>query len=271
MQIAVWSNEGKGAGSTTLAAVMATLIAAKYNYKTLVTHTMTGDLSMEEYLLKPLEQEPFRSVGESNVDGLFRLINNGKLAASTVRDYCYSLLAHSNLDFLGTHRLYQATDRHMNNYMYLMYTAKKFYDVTVVDLDVDKEHPLFDRVLRETDILVAVGSQNAYRMQELVGDLKSATEKLKDKKTKVQLVLNRYDRSSGISLKKLTDSLDINHTMTIPYKTEIIDCCNRHELVDYVLRQSHGTKKTGFGGYMKDAAKLVDNVMHQFMEVSDVR
>lgn len=267
MQIVVWSNGMEGVGSTTLSSVLATLIAGKYNYKTLITHTMVKDFSMESYLLKPSERELGSANFESNVDGLFRLIKNGKLSRDMIRDYCFSLLSHSNLDFLNTSKLYEVTDNFIQNYLYLLYQANEFYDVVLVDLNVPMEHPMFKKLLKESDVFVLVGSQNTYQTEELIKLVNSEKELIKAYQLKSILVINQFNEQSNISAKKLLDPLKVRKAQVLSYQVDLIDACNKHELVDYVLRQIHSRKDSGFASYIKESTHLVDELMKAFMEV----
>ena len=267
LQIVLWSNGNEGVGSTSLSSVLATLVAGKYNYKTLVTHTMVNDLSMESYLLKPTERELNGVNFESNIDGLFRLVNNGKLTKDTIRDYCFSLLSHSNLDFLNTSKLFEATETFMQNYMYLLYQANEFYDVVIVDLNVDMEHPLFKKVLKESDVFVVVGNQNIYSTEKLFEMVNREKELIESYHVKSVFVLNQFNRQSTISPKKLLGSMKMKKIETVSYQVELVDACNKHELVDFTLRQMHNKRDAGFLTYIKEVTHLVDEVMKPYMEV----
>ncbi len=267
LQIVLWSNGHEGVGTTTLSSVLATLIAGKYNYKTLVTHTMIKDLSMESYLLKPNERELACSSFESNVDGLFRLINNGKLTRDMIRDYCFSLLSHSNLDFLNTSKSYEATESFIQNYMYLLFQANEFYDVVVVDLNVPIDHPMFKKVLKDSDVFIVVGNQNSYQLERLVKLVTSEKDMIKSFQLKSLLVLNQFNKSSNIGFKKMLAPVKVRKPEVVSYQVDLIDACNKHELVDFILRQLHNKRDTEFQAYMKEVTHLVDEVMKPFTEV----
>lgn len=267
LQIVLWSNGADGIGTTTLSSVLATLIAGKYNYKTLITHTMTRDLSMESYLLKPHEHNISSSNFESNVDGLFRLINNGKLTRDMIRDYCFSLLPHSNLDFLNTSKVYEADQKFIQNYMYLLYQAKEFYDVIVVDLNVCIDHPMFKKVLKESDVFIVVGNQNLYHNQKLIQQINEEKEFIKSYNLKTMFVMNQFNRQSHVSSNKLLAPLNVKRGEVVSYQVDLIDVCNKNELVDFVLRQLHNKKSSEFMNYIKEVTHLVDEAMKPYLEV----
>jgi len=269
LQIVLWSNGAEGVGGTTLSCVLATLIAGKYNYKTLLTHTMSKDLSMENYLLKPRERDLVGGTFESNVDDLFRLITNGKLTKDMIRNYCFSLLSHSNLDFLNASKIYELTNVFVQNYMYLLYQANEFYDVVVVDLNIPMDHIMFKKVLKDSDVFVVVGSQNSYQCEKLVQLVNQEKELIKSCQLKSLLVINQFNSLSTISSKKLLAPLKIRKPEVVSYQVELLDACNKHELVDFVLRQLHNKRDTGFSHYIKEVTHLVDEVIKPFMEVKN--
>jgi MinD-like ATPase involved in chromosome partitioning or flagellar assembly len=263
MQIALWSNELTGTGTSTLTGVLATTIAASHTYKTFVTHCLTGDLSLEAYLLKPSERQLCNTIGESNTEGLFRLIKNGKLTKDTVKDYCYSLLAHSNLDFLNTRMGYEIDETFILNYTYLLYMARQFYDVCLIDLEISIENPLFYKVLKETDILVVVCSQNTYRMRQIQTIIETNREKIEAFGTKIIFVMNQYDLDST-SIKRREVGMPIQSV--IPYSTEIMDSCNRGELVDFLLRRCYSLRKNSMTGFMQRIQSLIAEILKQYEE-----
>lgn len=265
MQIALWSNELRGSGCSTLAGILATTIAANHNYKTFVTHCLTDDLSLEEYLLKSSERQMSNNLGESNVDGLFRLIKNGKLTKDTVKDYCYSLLAHSNLDFLNTRTGYEMDNAFILNYTYLLFMARQFYDVSLIDMEISIENPLFFKVMQETDVLVVVCSQNKYRLRQMHKSLEAHRERIEAAGTKIILVLNQVDGESQVG-NKLIPGLKID--CIIPYMTEIMDSCNRGELVDFLLRRCYSKRNNSMSQCMDKIQKLIAEILKQYEEDS---
>jgi len=269
MQIAVWSNCIQGAGATTVTTLLATLTAAHHNYKTLLSHTMTGDLSMENYILDEEEINRIKEVGESGVDGLFRLLKNGKLDPEKIKDYSYSLLSHSNLDFLSSQRVYQDEQGFRHNYLYLLYMARQFYDVVFVDLNVPMESELFSKVLADSDVLLVVGKQNAYQLGELMNKVTHYKDMLRKSNTKILFTINAFDQESTMTVKKLVQPLNIKTPSKITYCVEVIDSCNRHDLVDFVLRHIHSKKKDKVSRFIQDTNQIVEEMMELFQEVAN--
>jgi cellulose biosynthesis protein BcsQ len=269
MQIALWSDGSGGVGTTTVASVMATIIAANYNYKTLITHSLTKDLSMEYYLLKENERTMKGFVGESNVEGLFRLINNGKLTSQMIPNYCFSLFSHSNLDFLNTNKLFEASESFCHNYMYLLYLAKQFYDVIVVDLNVEMNHALFDKVLQESDVFIVVGNQNRHKLTSMISEVNKHKELIRKANMQTHLIINQYNAMSSMGFASFTKNLKIKKPKTLPYQVELIDMCNKNDLVDFTLRQLYNKRSGDFDLYLKTTQDIVSGIMKEFVEVGD--
>jgi len=266
MQIALWSNEGKGSGTTTLSSVLATRLAANHNYKLFLTHCLTSDLSMEAYLLKPSEQKQLNTLGESNVDGLFRLIKNGKLTKDKVKDYCFSLLAHSNLDFLTTRKGYDLDESFNLNFGYLLFTARQFYDISLIDLEIPFEHPLFQSVIKETDILVVVCPQNSYRLHQMTEMLEANRGRIEASGTKIMYVINKGNRSSEITKSKVFGK---KKPFLIPYEAEIMENCNRGELVDFLLRHCYSRRKNSMSHFMDSVDSIIKEMLKLYEEVNE--
>ena len=70
-----------------------------------------------------------------------------------------------------------------------------------------------------------------------------------------------------MSAKKLVAPLKVKKPQVISYQVDILDACNKNELVDFVLRQLHNKRETEFSKYIKEMLHLVDEVMKPFMEV----
>jgi len=266
MQIALWSNEGKGSGTTTLTSVLATRLAANHNYKIFLTHCLTSDLSMESYLLKPSEHKQLTTLGESNVDGLFRLIKNGKLTKDTVKDYCFSLLAHSNLDFLTTRKGYELDESFNINYGYLLYTARQFYDIALIDLEIPFEHPLFHSVIKETDILVVVCPQNRYRLHQMTLMLEANRGSIEASGTKIIYVINKSNSQSETTKKV---AFGKKKPFLIPYEPDILENCNRGELVDFLLRHCYSRRKNSMSLFMDSVDSIIKEMLKLYEEVNE--
>lgn len=280
MQIAIWSKKANS-GVTVTAISLATYIAAQYGYKTLLSHSFCQDLAMEYYVQK---QEPTSiQIGESSLDSLLRLSKNGRLTTETVKDYCLSLLSHSNLDFMNSQRIYAADESFLNSYQFLLHLAGQYYDVSVIDLSRCIGQTMFDQVLTESEVSIEVVNQNQYQISQAVkqktvqwqeaGQLPKPKQESVEKtaipvmdRQKQILLVNRYDSKSTISKKQLLDKSGLQAQMQRPgkdgriltaaYATELIDQSNRRQLVDYLLRQIHNLKKTDFSYYLKDIKKL---------------
>jgi len=269
MQIALWSNQNVTAGVSTLAVMLSSMIAVRGNHKTFLSHPMLKDQSLESYLLSDKERERYNDMGETGADGLFRLLKNGRLEADSIKDYSYSLLSRSNLDFLCSKRLYEEMNEHYNNYTYLLRKANDFYDVSVIDLNVELEHPLFYQTLKESDVFIIVVPQNKYLLMELLNVLTKEKDRLRQLNLHIQLVMHPYNHESAMTLKQLLKPHKIKSPMTINYDTSIIDACNRSQLFDYCLREA------GFKGHRRKKCfsqmdDLVDLVMQWCQEVSYV-
>lgn len=263
MQIALWSNEKDGAGTTTLTGVLATSFAASHNYRTWITHCLTKDLSMEHYLMKTEERKSFEKAGEAGIEGLFRLLKNGKLSKERVKDYCYSLLSHSNLDFLHTLHGYVLTQELELNFIYLTYLARQFYDIVVIDLEISAAHNLFKKAMKETDILLVVCPNNEYKAKQLIQQTESIRKELESSGTKIFYCVNQTIGSKEL-YKKWFRGIQVPYL--IPFEPALIDQCNRGVLVDYILRRCYNVRNGSNKEYMDAVLQLTRDILKAYEE-----
>lgn len=269
MKIVLWSNQRGTSGSSTLSAALATMIAVRGNHKTFLSHPMMKDQSLESYLLSEKERTRYSDISETGADGLFRLLQNGRLESEVIKDYSYSLLSRSNLDFLCSKKVYCDEVEHHNNYLYLLHKASEFYDVLVTDLNVPARHPMFYPSLKGADVLLIVAPPSQYALGELMAILSKEKDKLRQMNLHIQLVMHPVDARCSVAVKQIIKPHRIKLPMTISYDSGIKDACNRSNLLDYCLKEStyDGHRKKV---YFKDLEKLAEKVMQWSKEVAYV-
>lgn len=256
MQVVIWSDPNCATGQTTLATLIATLIACKKGYKTFLTSSLLRDESLEHYSLKPFERELDQFIGESNIEGLIRGIKNGKLTKDMIKDYCFSLLAHSNLDLLQSGKVLSDHPDYHRQFEYLLSLVNSYYNISVIDCDLSLEHPLAQQLLKTTDVIVIVGEANRYQFEKL----SSICEEKKELISKIPkvLVINKWEKSVVKPFKKKLLALD---PIYVPYYPAIIEQSNQNNLVDYVLRLSYARKNYEAHFFLKTIEKVVERIL----------
>ncbi len=256
MQVVIWSDPNYATGQTTLATVIATMIACKKGYKTFLTSTLLKDESLEHYSLKTFEREREHFVGETNIEGLIRGIKNGKLTKNKIKDYCFSLLAHSNLDLLQSGRILEDHETYYHQFEYLMSLVNAYYNVSVVDCDLGLEHGLIERVLHTTDVMVVVGDGNKYQFEKLK-TMCETHQKMLEKIPKI-FIHNKWEKSVVKPFKVKVLGID---PIYVPYTSALIEQSNQNNLVDYILRLNYGKKTDETKMFLKATNKVVERIL----------
>lgn len=266
MQIAIWSDPNTTVGTSTMTAALATVIAARYGYKTLMCTTMTRDLSLLSYcslLYASAMNHEEDDLGESDMDRLLRLIQHGKLTAADIPNYCYSLLSHSNLDMLGSYRTYEVHQGYEVTYRYLLHQARQFYELVMVDLDRDLSCDLARGLLEESEGLIVVLPPNEVRQKHIIRQLDAW---YKDKVTKMEIsfIVNGIPQDMSIRKREIAKRCSQYTTLPvtyIPYHTPVIEQSNEHQLVDYLLRHSHDHRRKGENTFLDTLEGFVEGML----------
>jgi len=256
MQVVIWSDPTYASGQTTLAILLATMIACRKGYKTFLTSSLIKDESLEHYSLKTFERELDQFIGESNIEGVIRRIKNGKLTKDMIKDYCFSLLAHSNLDMLQSGKTLPDHEEYYHQFGYLMTLANAYYNISVIDCDLALDHPLTQLLLKTTDVLVVVGDPNLYRLE----GLSHSCEEAKDLLTSIPkvFIMNKWEKGILKPFKKKIVGVD---PVFIPYFPSLIEQANQNNLVDYVLRLSYSKKNYDAHVFLKSIEKAVERIL----------
>lgn len=266
MQIAIWSAPNITAGTSTITATLSTVIAARYGYKTLMTGTMTSDLSLLSYcssLYGEAGIEGIEDYRESDMDRLLRLIQHGKLTATDIPNYCYSLLSNSNLDMLGTYRSYEGNQAYQVSFRYLLHQARQFYELIMIDLDKTLEDELAQGIVEESDALIVILPPNTFKQRQILEQLNTWYEK-QVHKMEISFWVNGVAPDMSIRKKELAKrchKFSNSPIAYIPFYTPLIERANDHQMVDYILRHSHDHRKKGENIYLDAIEKVTERLL----------
>lgn len=263
MQIAVWSNESRS-GTTLCSCVLATLLAARQGYKTFITHSLMNNTKMEKYLLKSSERQAILQIGDTGIEALLRTCRNGKLSPDILHNFSQSLLSHSNLDLLDSQVIYDESEEVNKSFLYYLKIAKRYYDVTVVDLNSKLSKSLMDSVLHESDVLLIVTTVDHFDLE----DLRNRKREIEDKHKNLRVVvlINGYDERSSISKSKLLLGFEKKNTFLIPYQIELQDSCNRSDLLDFMLRQLYSKRRDSMSKYIRQYEEMIKEILVSYQQ-----
>lgn len=236
MQIALWSNmHGQAATSATTAA-LASMIAQKTAYKTLVAHNHYERSALEGYFFKQTGQFEQNLPGLNNqgMDALIRLIRNGRLKPEMITDYTYSLLKNHRLDILlGTYKKEQPGEEDKALLLNIFECARRFYDVVLLDVHSGLTEALSRSILEGSDIIVFCLNQNRF----LLDDFQRLTDNnsfIKEKRC--AYVLSRYEKQASATKGNLARSYRMNpkSLFVLPNNVRFADALNQGRVFDFV-------------------------------------
>ena len=236
MQISVWSNmHGQAAVSATTAALAST-IAQKTSFKTLVAHNHLERSALENYLFGGFARsdKSVKSISNQGIDALLRLMRNGRLTPDMVSDYTYSILKDHRMDImLGTSKKDRITPEDYELILRIIECAKQFYDIVLIDVHSGLEHNNCIDILKASDIIVFCINQNVFLLNDLMQFFEEY-EFLKD--TKSAYVISRYEKSAGLTSLNLSRryKLATESVFHVPNSSNFSDALNSGRIFEYI-------------------------------------
>lgn len=236
MQISFWSNmHGQAATSATTAA-LASFIAQKTAYKTLVAHNNFERSALEGYFLKRSGQAEQNVSGLTNqgIDALIRLMRNGRLKSDMVADYTYSFLKNHRLDILlGTTKKERPTPEDEAIIMDILECSKNFYDLVLLDVHSGLCETNSKHILETSDIIVFCLNQNRFLLEDFMGFLHTYPF-LKEKRS--AYVMSRYEKHAAVTSGNLARRFGLERSalFEIPNNARFSDALNNGRVFDFV-------------------------------------
>lgn len=236
MQISIWSNmHGQGATSATTVALAST-IAQKTAFKTLVTHNHIERSALEGYLFRQSTEveKTVQSLSNQGVDALIRLFKNGRLKPEMIADYTYSLLKNHRLDILlGTSKKERMTTKDQDVILSIINCSKEFYDFVMMDIHSGLKENNSLRILESSDIIVFCINQNAFLLEDLAA-FQSKYPFLKQKRS--AYVLSRYEKGGNMTCGSIARRYGIDKAsiFEIPNSVHFIDALNTGRVFEYI-------------------------------------
>lgn len=240
--VSFWSQNTKETGQTLSAAAIATYMAIEHNYKILLLSTKFNDKTLESCFWDLSTNTTANITGQSatasldsGIDGLSRAIASNRNSPEIVRSYSRAVLK-DRLEVLFTT---SAKDYNLYKNMSKLYVdalqiADKFYDIIFVDIDKGVGNELTQEILSMSNIIMV----NLTQHQSVID---SYVELAKNdnifNKSKILLLLGRYDKFSKFNVKNVTRYMgERKEPSIIPYNTLFFEACDEGKIVDYFLR-----------------------------------
>jgi len=238
MSIVTFWNDGiKETGQTMSMAAIATRMAMKHNYKTLLINTKHNDTTLEDGFWVT---NTFRTKTDivTGISGLTKAILSNKTSPEIITNYTRAMLKGGRLELLTDKNIeekeYEKQKTVMKN---IIKMANKYYDLVFVDLEGSLENKYITHILEETNLIVPTITQ---RIQDINKYISLKTKNEMFKKDNTLLLVGKYDEHVACNkkntqryIKERTNEKDI---FVVPYSSMYFEACNQGEIIDYIYK-----------------------------------
>lgn len=260
-------------GQTISAVATATSMAIQHNQKIILISTSLNDNTMKNCFwhekqkrLSGIFGPNISFVAQSGIEGLDRIVRSNKISPETIKDYTKVVLK-DRLEILlglnGTEEQFKALNK---QYLEIIMLANKYYDVVIVDLDKRLEKVVQKEILRNSDIVVPVISQNMQTMDENTKYLSAHPE---IDKQKVLYAIGKYNGSTKYNAKNITRSVlkQKNIINTIPYNVLLFESAQEGNIVDLLLNYARLKGKDENTEFLSEVTRLINDAKERISQM----
>ncbi len=262
--ISFWGTEDTSVlSSTSIATAVASSIATRYPYRTLITQTHYNDYSLESafFDMDKLSRKGSLDISDTGVDALDRLLRSNKLTPENISNYAKSKM-NGRLELLyGTFKNDpDSYTRILETFPLIIDYASQFYDIVLVDLNKGFESAEVNSILQKSDLIVLSMCQS----REILKKVFKSIDTLKILQEKpIITVLGRYDRFSVYASRNISRHFNYKKPIyTIPYNTQFFDACNEGRVIDFFasnINADIATDRNGF--FLGEVSKCADAII----------
>ncbi|MCI9245811.1 MAG: hypothetical protein HFJ30_01480 [Clostridia bacterium] len=274
--VTFYSNDSKETGQSLSVAAIATHIAIAHNYKVLIISTSFNELTLEncfwEYSkirqTSAVKDNNGPSIGlESGVEGLLKVLASNRTSNEIVKNYSRIVLK-DRLDVLlaPATTSYQEYMQITPNYINIIKTADRYYDLVIVDLSKKMPKKDIQSILEMSDIIMVNLIQRLETINNFIR-LREANDFYK--KRNVMLALGRYDGFSKYNNKNITRYMkEKKEFSVVPYNTLFFEACTEGNIIDFFLRLRNIVDETDKNvTFEKAVAEADSNIIYKLQEL----
>ena len=268
------SNEIKETGQTLSLAAVATYMAIEHNYKILIVSTSFNELTLENCFW---EYEKIRPTGlikkdekvgiESGIEGLVKALKSNRTSNEIIKNYSRIVLR-DRLDVLisPATKSYQEYSEIAENYVDILQTAKRYYDLIFVDLNKKMPRKEMAAVLQLSDVILVNITQKLKSMNDFM-TLRETNDFYKRKN--IMLTIGRYDENSKYNVKNITRYLKEKKMVSaVPYNTLFFEACSEGQIIEFILKAKNISDVTDSNNiFIKELKSLDENIMFKLQEL----
>ncbi|MFD1736224.1 hypothetical protein ACFSCX_06555 [Bacillus salitolerans] len=252
--VSFWSPTN-GQATTSNLILVASLLSAEYELKTMMTQTHAQSTLESAFLTS--SQGSMVDFSDSGIDALERLARSNRLTHDKVANYTKSVLT-NRLDLLaGTSKPNFVKSESIHDVLEtIIEAAKRYYDLLLIDVNNGTDHELASKVLQKSDLVIVNLTQNVNVLDQFFS---KDIEQLQDKK--MLLVLSNYDVDSRYSEKNIRRRYHCKSPiLTVPYNTDYRDAFNDKKVLEYFLR-ARKQKAANNHFFVNEVRKLAKEIL----------
>ena len=275
--VTFWNNGREQTGKTLSMAAISTYMAIEHNYRILVISTGYKDETLKRCFWK--EKKTRKNLGlfgpntnaslENGIVGLSKIINSNKVSAENITNYT-KIIFKDRLEILESFSGGEADYEKLKKiYPEIISLANNYYDLVFVDLDNEMDKEFSDKILENSNLVIANISQRLYSIDRFM-ELKETIPVLNSKKT--LLLIGRYDKFSKYTIKNITRYMkEKNKVLTIPYNTLFFEACEEAKVPELFFNIKSLENDERNSVFVEEVKRASENIMYRLQDLAAMK
>lgn len=267
--VTFWSNGKEQTGKTLSIAAIATYMAIEHNYKILIIATGDDDKILNNCFWE--EKKKKRNLGlfgpntsiamEEGIVGLSKVMKSNRLTAEDIPNYTKTVFKERLEILQGVSGGLMEYDNLRQLYPDIINLANRYYDLVFVDLDNELGEDLANKILGNSNLIVANISQRLTSINRFM-ELKKEKPILNTNKT--VLLIGRFDRHSKYTVKNIARYMkEKNRAITIPYNTLFFEAAEEGKVPDLFLKIRSVDEDDRNGFFLAELKRASENIIYR--------
>ena len=267
--VTFWSNGKEQTGKTLSIAAIATYMAIEHNYKILIIATGDDDKILNNCFWE--ENKKKRNLGlfgpntniamEEGIVGLSKVMKSNRLTAEDIPNYTKTVFKERLEILQGVSGGSMDYDNLRQLYPDIINLANRYYDLVFVDLDNELGEDLENKILGNSNLIVANISQRLTSINRFM-ELKKEKPILNTNKT--ILLIGRFDRHSKYTVKNIARYMkEKNRAITIPYNTLFFEAAEEGKVPDLFLKVRRVDEEDRNGFFLAELKRASENIIYR--------
>ena len=272
--VTFWNNGKEQTGKTLSMVAISTYMAIEHNYRILVVSTGYKDETLKRCFWK--EKKARKNLGlfgpntnaslESGIVGLSKIVNSNKISSENITNYT-KIIFKDRLEVLESFSGGEVEYKKLKNlYPEIISLANNYYDLVFVDLDNEIEQEVSDKILENSNLVIANISQRLYSIDRFM-ELKETIPVLNSKKTLI--LMGRYDKFSKYTIKNVTRYMkEKNKVLTIPYNTLFFEACEEAKVPELFFNIKSLENDERNSVFVEEVKRASENIMYRLQDLA---